>query len=97
VQHPLATPKAGEMTNCHSMAPSANRITAQTCAPAAASFCLTDLLADNQQKTLAPPTIQANAPSATLLPILTVAARTPAFPHLRSTIGDPPLLTPLRI
>jgi hypothetical protein len=28
---------------------------------------------------------------------LNVAARTPVFPLLRSTIGDPPLLTPLRV
>jgi hypothetical protein len=97
LQHQQPNRAAAEMTHCHPMLPSANTPAAQTCPPAAASFCVTDLLANNQQKTLAQPTIEADAPPTALLPILTIAARNPAFLQLRSTIGDPPLITPLRI
>jgi hypothetical protein len=97
LQHQKSSSTAAAMTNCHAMHPSSNGPAAQTCPPAATSFCVTDLLANNQQKTLTPPTIQADAPPTALLPILIVAARTRVFPQLRSTIGDPPLLTPLRV
>jgi hypothetical protein len=79
------------------MHPSSNGFAAQTCPPTATSFCVTDLLANNQQKTQVHSTINANTPPTNLLPSLTIAARTRVFPQLRSTIGDPPLITPLRI
>jgi hypothetical protein len=85
------------MNHCQAMHPSSKGITAQTCPSSATSFCVIDLLANNQQKTLVQPSISADARPATLFPVLTVAARTPVFPLLRSTIGDPPLLTPLRV
>jgi hypothetical protein len=79
------------------MHPSSNHPAAQTCPPTATSFCVTDLLANNQQKNLVHPTINANTRPANLLPSLTIVARTRVFPQLRSTIGDPPLITPLRV
>jgi len=97
LQHQQPNRAAAAMTHCHSMLPSANHPAAQTCPPTATSFCVTDLQANNQQKTLVHPTIDANAHPITLLPVLTVAARTPVFPRLRSSIGDPPLITPLRV
>jgi hypothetical protein len=97
LQHLQPTQTARETTHCHPMLPSASSPAAQTCPPGAASFCVTDLLADNQQKNLVHPTINANTRPTNLLPSLTVAARTRVFPQLRSTIGDPPLITPLRV
>jgi hypothetical protein len=85
------------MSHCHTIHPSSKGITAQTCPPNATSFCVTDLLANNQQTTLLQPTIRADARPTALLPVLTVAARTSIFPRLRSSIGDPPLITPLRV
>jgi hypothetical protein len=97
LQHQQASSTAAGMTHCHAMHQSSKGITAQTCPPTATSFCVTDLLANNQQRTLVHPTIDANAHPPTLLPVLTIAARTPVFPQLRSSIGDPPLITPLRV
>jgi hypothetical protein len=96
LQHQQASSTVAAMTHCHAMHPSSKGITAQTCPNSATSFCVIDLLANNQQKTLVQPSISADA-RPTLLPVLTVAARAPVFPRLRSTIGDPPLLTPLRV
>jgi hypothetical protein len=93
-QHPNGT--AAAMTHCHAMHPSTTGITTQTCPPTATSFCVIDLLANTQQKILVQSAIQADA-RPTLLPVLTEAARTTAFPPQRSTPGDPPLLTPLRV
>jgi hypothetical protein len=97
LQHQGPDRTAAAMTHCHAMHPSSNGVAAQTCPPSATSFCVTDLLANNQQKTLVHPTINANTRPTNLLPSLTIAARTPAFSQLRSTIGDPTLITPLRI
>jgi hypothetical protein len=96
LQHQQSS-RTAVMNHCHAMHSSSKGITAQTCPPNATSFCVTDLLANNQQKTLVQPTIRADARPTALLPVLTVAARTPVFPRLRSTIGDPPLITPLRV
>jgi hypothetical protein len=79
------------------MHPSSKGLALQTCPPSATSFCVTDLLANNQQKTLVHPTINANTRPTALLPVLAVAARTPVSPRPRSSIGDPPLITPLRV
>jgi hypothetical protein len=97
LQHQQPNPTAAQITHCHAMHPSPKGIKAQTCPPTAASFCVIDLLANNQQKTLVQPTIQADAGPTVLLPIFTLAPSTPVFPMLRSTIGDPPLITPLRV
>jgi hypothetical protein len=97
LQHQQASRTAAAMTHCHAMHQSSNGPAAQTCPPSATSLCVIDLLANNQQKTLAPPIIHADASPTALLPILNVAARTHSFPRLRSTIGDPPLITPLRV
>jgi len=85
------------MTHCHAMPQSPNSVATQTCPPTATSFCVIDLLANSQQKTWAQSTMQAHARPAPLLPDLRIAARTPTFPLLRSSIGDPPLITPLRV
>ena len=79
--------------HCHAMQPSTNNATAQTCPPG--GLCVTDLLANNQQKTSLQPTAQAIAPI--LLPVLTTTPRTPTLLQPRSTVGDPPLITPLRL
>jgi hypothetical protein len=97
VQHQMANGAAPAMTHCHAMQQPANGAPAQTCSPTATSFCVIDLLANTQQKTLAQPTIHAGARPARLLPVLNITARVPAFPLLRSSIGDPPLITPLRV
>jgi hypothetical protein len=97
LQHQQSSSTAAAMTNCHAMHSSSKGITAQTCPPNATSVCVTDLLANNLQKNLLQPTIRADARPTALLPVLTVAARTPVFPRLRSSIGDPPLITPLRV
>lgn len=92
LQHqPVSNP--GAMTHCHEMQQPVNGAAAQTC-PSTTSFCVTDLLANTQQKTQAQPTIHSDT---RLLPVLNITTRTPAFPLLRSTIGDPPLITPLRV
>ena len=85
------------MTHCHAMPQSSNSVATQTCPPTATSLCVTDLLANSQQKTWAEPTMLVQARPAPLLPVLTGAARPPASPLLRSSIGDPPLITPLRV
>jgi hypothetical protein len=97
LQRQQPNPTVAAMTHCHAMHRSYKGITAQTCPPNATSFCVTDLLANNQQKTLVQPTIRADARPTALLPVLTVAARTSVFPRLRSSVGDPPLITPLRV
>jgi hypothetical protein len=97
LQHEQPNQAPAAMTHCHSMLPSANHPAAQTCPPVATSFCVIDLLANNQQKTMVHPTIDANARPTTLLPVLTIPARTRVFTQLRSSIGDPPLITPLRV
>src|ERR1700722_17233930 len=89
LQHQQPSRTAAPMTHCEAMHSSSKGITTQTCPPSATSFCVIDLLANNQQKKLAQPTIPADARPAPLLPVLTVAARTPVFPPLRSTKGDP--------
>jgi hypothetical protein len=96
LQHQQASSTVAAMTHCHAMHPSSKGITAQTCPPSATSLCVIDLLANNQQKNLVQLSISAEA-HPTLLPVLTVAPRTTTFPPQRSTIGDPPLLTPLRV
>lgn len=97
LQHHQASQPAAAMTHCHAMHEPTKGITGRTCPSSATAFCVIDLLANNQQKILVQPTIHAAALSATLIPILTVAADTPVSPRLRSPIGDPPLLTPLRV
>jgi hypothetical protein len=97
LQHQQPSRTAAAMTNCHAMHSSSKGITAQTCPPNATSFCVIDLLANNQQKTLVHPAIDASTHLTNLVPSLNITARPPAFPRLRSTIGDPPLLTPLRV
>jgi hypothetical protein len=97
LQHQQASSTAAAMTPCHAMHQSSKGITAQTCPPSATSSCVTDLLANSQEKLLVQSDIRADARPTALLPVLTVAARTPVFPPLRGTIGDPPLLAPLRV
>jgi hypothetical protein len=97
LQHQQPNRTAAAMTHCHAMHQSSKGVTAQTCPPSATSFCVIDLLANNQQKILVQPTVHASARPTTLLPVLTVAARILVFPQFRSTIGDPPLIAPLRV
>jgi len=96
LQHQQPNGTTAAMTHCHAMHPSTKGIAGQSCPSTATSLCVIDLLANNQQNTLVQPSISADA-HPTLLPVLTVSPRTTAFPPQRSTIGDPPLLTPLRV
>jgi hypothetical protein len=85
------------MTHCHAMQQPADGVAAQTCTPTANSFCATDLLANNQEKTLVQSTIHVDASPVGALTVPNTPSHTPVPTHLRSTIGDPPLLTPLRV
>jgi hypothetical protein len=96
VQHQLGT--HGAMAHCHSMLqPDLNAAAVQTCPAGASSFCVADLLAKRQEKTAPPPVIHAEWRPGTLVLGLYIAKFPPAYPPLRSGIGDPPLITPLRV
>jgi hypothetical protein len=95
LQHQQHTQTSAATGHCHAMQPSSNNPAAQTCPATATSFCVTDLLANDQQKTSLQPTVQAIAPI--LLPFLTTTPRTLTLLQPRSTVGDPPLITPLRL
>jgi hypothetical protein len=97
LQHQQPSGTAAAMTHCDAMHPSSNGPAAQTCPPSATSFCVIDLLANGQHKNLLHPTIDANTRPTGLVPSLNLPARRTAFPPQRSTIGHPPLLTPLRV
>jgi hypothetical protein len=101
LQRQMGTPSAGHdpvMTNCHSMVqPTATGAAADSCPPQTSSVCVIDLLANKQGKTAAPPSIQADWHPDTLLSGLNIASPAPADPGLRSSIGHPPLITPLRV
>jgi hypothetical protein len=69
----------------------------QNCPPKTYSVCVIDLLANKQGKTVTPFSVHADWHPGTLLPSPTIAISTPANPGLRSSIGHPPLITPLRV
>jgi len=94
LQHHQGT-RTAAMTHCHPIHQQSNGTAAQTCPPTAASFCVIDLPANRQEKTLAPATIHADTRPTSQLRILNIPARTPVL--LRTSIGDPPLITPLRV
>jgi hypothetical protein len=91
LQHHQGTRTAG-MTHCHPMHQPSDGVAAQTCPPTATSFCVIDLPANSPKNTLAPAIIHADARP---IPILNIPARTPVL--LRTSIGDPPLISPLRV
>ena len=95
IQHQLGRPST--TTHCHSMQQSeANRATVGTCP--AYSLCVNDLLANSQNKSATKPlsTFAELRPAALLSPLPLVSCA-PVTPTRRSSIGDPPLITPLRI
>ena len=75
----------------------ANGAAVQTCPASTYSFCVIDLLANSQEKTTVPQLIHAELPPGALLLVLDIPALAPLYPPLRSSIGDPPLITPLRV
>jgi hypothetical protein len=78
--------------------PEANRTAVGTCPSSTNTVCVTDLLANSQNKTAAKPlSTYAEFRPATLFFPLTLASFTPDTPDLRSSIGDPPMITALRI
>src|SRR6202034_167326 len=86
IQHQLARPSA---THCHSMQqPEGNRTSVGTCPSSTNTLCVTDLLANNQNKTAAKSlsTYAEFRPAALLFP-LTLVSFTPDAPDLRSSIG----------
>jgi hypothetical protein len=97
LQHQQPNAAAAAMTHCHAMHSSTMGITGQTCPSTATAFCVTDLLVNSQQINTPQTTIYVDVQPTVQLPVSTVAARTTAIPPQRSTIGDPPLLTPLRV
>jgi hypothetical protein len=97
LQHQQPNGTAAAMTHCHAIHPSTMGITGQTCPSTAAAFCVIDLLTNSQHKNLLHPTVDANTRPADLVPSLNLPTRITAFPPQRSTIGDQPLLTPLRV
>jgi hypothetical protein len=99
MQHQLGTPSADHnqaMTDCHSMAQPVGEAL-QSCPPKTYSVCVVDLLANKQGKTVAKFSVHADQHPGTLLSGLTVAPSAPADPGLRSSVGHPPLITPLRV
>ncbi|MGA3224935.1 MAG: hypothetical protein ABSC65_14305 [Acidobacteriaceae bacterium] len=99
MQHQLGTPSANHnqaMADCHSMAQPVGPAL-QGCPPKTYSICIVDLLANRQGKTVARLSVQANRQPDTLLPTHNLVAPTPADPGLRSSVGQPPLITPLRV
>jgi hypothetical protein len=99
MQHQLGTPSANHnqaMADCHSMAQPLGPAL-QSCPTKTYSVCVIDLLANRQGKTVAPPSVQADRQPDTLLPTQNLVASTPADPGLRSSVGHPPLITPLRV
>jgi hypothetical protein len=95
MQHQLAGHEPA-MADCHSMAqPVAPAV--QSCAPKNYSVCVVDLLANRQGKTVPPPLLDADWRPDTLLPTPNIVASGPADPGLRSSVGHPPLITPLRV
>src|SRR5271165_4104934 len=97
VEHQLGTRSTGATTHCQSMLQPANGAAVQTCPASTYSFCVIDLLANSQEKTTVPQLIHAELPPGALLLVLDIPALAPLYPPLRSSIGDPPLITPLRV
>jgi hypothetical protein len=97
MQHQLAGHDSA-MADCHSMVqPAATGTAVQSCPPQTYSVCVIDLLVNRQGKTAAPLSVQADWHPDTLLPGLTIALSASVDPGLRSSVGHPPLITPLRV
>ena len=96
IQHQLARPSTA---HCHSMQqPAANRTAVGTCPSSTNNLCVADLLANSRNKTAAKSlSVYAAFRPATLFFLLTLASFTPDTRVLRSSIGDPPMITALRI
>jgi hypothetical protein len=77
--------------------PQADGVALETCPAAAQAFCAVDLLADSQSKAPAPVSTRADFQQNTVLPDPNIVEFAPALQALRSSIGDPPLITPLRV
>ncbi len=84
------------MTDCHSMEQPVG-VAFESIPPKTYSVCVVDLLANKQGKTEAPLSVHADSHLSTLLPTLNNVASAPADPGLRSSIGHPPLIAPLRV
>jgi hypothetical protein len=99
VQHQLGGRTAGHnaaMTHCHSMPQSAAPgASVQTCP--AHSLCVVDILANSQGKTVDPLLIQAHPGPDGLLPGFVIPAVILFYAVPRSSVSDPPLITPLRV
>ena len=99
MQHQLGTPSANQnqaMADCHSMAQPVGPAL-QSCPPKNYSICVVDLLANRQGKTIAPLSVQADRHPDTHLPAKNTVASAPADHGVRSSVGHPPLITPLRV
>jgi hypothetical protein len=99
LQRQMGTPSPGHnqaMADCHSMAQPVGPAV-RSCPPKTYSICVVDLLANRQAKTVAPLSVHADQHPDTLLPTPNIVASAPADPGLRSSVGHPPLITPLRV
>ena len=78
--------------------PAANRTAVGTCPSSTKNLCVADLLANSRNNTLRSPSRYTRyLRPANLLFLLTLASFTPDTRVLRSSIGNPPLITALRI
>jgi hypothetical protein len=86
-----------EMSHCHSALQTTATSAAADCCPArSGSVCVMELPANSQNEAANPPSIESE-----LREILPAIQRNPsltgAFSHFRSSVGDPPLIAPLRV
>jgi hypothetical protein len=88
-------------THCRSMlhaCPHANRATAETGGACNSSLCGMDLLAGNQDRSLAQQRpLAVYSDSNDSLPGLDIASLPQASASLRSSVGGPPMITALRV
>jgi hypothetical protein len=85
------------MTGCSAMARTTANAAAVDCCPVRqSSVCAIQLPANNQDKIAASPLIESEFGE--ILPALPKSlSLTDAFSFLRGSVGDPPLITPLRV
>jgi hypothetical protein len=85
------------MAHCQAMQTEQSQCASLEGCPASHSICAVDLLADSQGKVPTAPTSSADLGSHNLAPVPTSADASVAIVPLRSSIGSPPLITPIRV
>jgi hypothetical protein len=86
------------MSHCGSMLPAAAHGPAIHCCPAASDLvCAIEPPANTQSTLTAPPSLESEPGPEVLPALLNVPSLTNSFSSFRSSVGDPPLITPLRV